>query len=48
MDVEANDPGHGVGQKLRARVPADAIVGPDSVHLTLGVSGLCSDDVQLG
>ena len=49
MNVEAIDPGHGVGRKLRAGVLADAIAGGDSAHLFLGVSGLCSDDdVQLG
>ncbi|MBV8787227.1 MAG: hypothetical protein JOZ00_11110 [Mycobacterium sp.] len=48
MNVEAIDPGHGVGQKLRAGVPADAIAGGHSAHLFLGGSGLYSDDVQLG
>lgn len=48
VNVEAIDPGHGVGQKLRAGVLADAMAGRDFVHLMPGGSGLCSDDDQLG
>jgi hypothetical protein len=48
VNVEAIGPGHRAGQNRRAGVLADAIVGGDSVHLMPGVSGLCSDDDQLG
>jgi hypothetical protein len=48
VNVEAIDPGHGVGQKLKAGVLADVMAGGKSVYLFLGGSGLCSDDVQLG
>jgi len=48
VNVEAIDPGHGVGQELRAGAPADAVAGGVSDQSILGASGRCFDDVQFG
>jgi hypothetical protein len=48
MNVEAIDPGHGVGQELRAGAPADVVAGGVSDQSILGASGRCFDDVQFG